>query len=181
LPLINIHESTILFLSPSITPALTPPAHGAESVVTGALQHYISTLRRELGPQNANVVELKLGHFDFGSSTESRQQIVLAPRAEATKKRLELLGLEKTMVQGSPLRSLHNGVFDAIVRGKGKNGIVFVGQGSRMYDLVRKLVPTGVVGWMMGGTKAQTPILRRSKSDEVSSGSAEWEKVEQTS
>ena len=51
---------------------------------------------------------------------------------------------------GSSLRELHNCVFDIIARGKGRNGTVFVGQGSWIYDVVGKWVPSGVVGWMMG-------------------------------
>ncbi len=53
-------------------------------------------------------------------------------------------------VKGSSLRELQNGVFDAIVREKGKGGTVFVGSGSWMYDFVGRWVPGGVVGWMLG-------------------------------
>lgn len=125
-----------------------------ENVVSGGLQQYISTLRKEVQVQDVNVVQLKLGHLDYGLwSEDQQQQMVLsqhAPRAEATKQRLEMKGLvPKTAAKGTSLRELHNNIFDAIVRGKGKNGTIFVGSGARTYDLVGKWVPTGVVGWML--------------------------------
>ena len=51
------------------------------------------------------------------------------------------------------MRELHNAVFDAIVREKSKSSTAFIGQGSRLYDLVGKFVPNGVVGWMMNASK----------------------------
>ena len=78
---------------------------------------------------------------------------------------------------GSSLRELHNGVFDAIVRGKGRNGTMFLGRGSRTYDLVGKWVPNSVVGWMMGMSRRKAPMLKRNKSGSSSEGSVEWEKV----
>ena len=48
----------------------------------------------------------------------------------------------------SPLRELHNGVFDAIVGGRG--GTVFVGNGSWAYNLVGRWMPRGLVMRMMG-------------------------------
>jgi hypothetical protein len=51
-------------------------------------------------------------------------------------------------LKGSPLRELHNAVFDAMTTRKG--GTVRVGMGSSAYEFVGAWVPKGLVGWMMG-------------------------------
>lgn len=183
LPLLISQKSTLLFLTPSIVPSLTPAYHAADSVVAGGLQQYISTLRKEVQGQGVNVVQFQLGHFDYGlSATENHQQLILRQqmsRSQATKRRLEEKGVSPRDITGTSLKELHNNVFDAIVRGKGRNGTVFVGQGARTYDLIGKLVPDGIVSWMMNARKSKqpaSPTPDREGSPEGSS-SAEWEKV----
>ncbi len=177
LPLLVSQNATLLFLTPSIIPALTLPYRAAECVAAGGLQQYISTLRKEA--QGINVVQFQMGHFDYGIAVEdSQQQLVRSQHtsvAEATKSRLVQKGLITKTAKGSSLRELHNSVFDAIVKGKGKNGTVFVGQGSRMYDLVGTFVPSGIVGWMMDAGKALKISV---PEQETSPGqSVEWDKV----
>ena len=183
LPLLISQKSTILFLTPSIVPSLTPAYHAADSVVAGGLQQYISTLRKEVQEQGVNVVQFQLGHFDYGVSVpDNHQQLVLSQqmsRSQATKRRLEEKGVSPKEATGTSLKELHNNVFDAIVRGKGRNGTVFVGQGARTYSLIGSLVPDGIVNWMMNARKpkqSSTAIPDREGSPEGSS-SAEWEKV----
>ena len=144
------------------------------------MQQYISTLRKEIASQGVNIVQFQLGHFDYGPAPGENQQVIPSQhpsRAEATSQRLEqTIGARKRHVKGTSLRELHKGVFDAIVRGKGRNGTVFVGQGSRTYDLVGKCIPAGIVSWMMGDGKA--PLLDSSKHQNSAAKTAEWEKVE---
>lgn len=177
LPLLASQSATLLFLTPSIGPSLTLPYHAAESVVAGGLQQYISTLRKEA--QGINVVQFQLGHFDYGLAiTDDEQQLVQtlhSSAADATKQRLMEKGLTRKTPKGTSLRELHNSVFDTIVRGKGRNGTVFVGQGSRTYDLVGKFVPDGIVGWMMNaskGHKVDVPEQETSPRPSV-----EWDEV----
>lgn len=100
-------------------------------------------------------------------------------RAELTKQRLQEGG------RGTTLRQLHNGVFDAVARGAGSGGTIFLGRGSRTYDLVWRFVPDGIVGWMMGkarepvfeGKAVDVPAARRGSEE---GGSAQWEKVEKS-
>lgn len=187
LPLIMSRKTTMLFLNPSINTSLTAPSHAAESVVTGGIQNYISTLRKEIRCQDVSVVDVKLGHFNYETAPGHQQQLVLSQsslRAEATKRRLEAPGVMKHPVKGSTLRVLHKGVFDAIVRGTGRNGTIFIGQGSRVYDLVGRWIPTGVIGWMLGAAPVLVPapvasIAGSSKSDSSGEESAEnWETLE---
>ena len=52
---------------------------------------------------------------------------------------------------GSPLRLLHNGVFDAVVgRYSNRTQRIHLGRGSWTYDFVGKWVPRGVIGFMLG-------------------------------
>lgn len=178
LPLLISQKSSLLFLNPSIVPALTPPSHAAESVIGGALSQYIYTLRREVQAQGVNVVQFRLGHFDYGAALSDNQQLVPSQyslRAEFARQRLEQKGIVKS-VKGQSLRELHNGVFDAIVRGKGRNGTIFVGRGARSYDLVGSWVPAGFVGWMMGAAK--TNGVDTAEKEGSVEGSVEWEKVD---
>lgn len=153
MPLLTSQKSTVLFLTPSITSSLTLPSHAAESVTAGGLEQYISTLRKESQGQDINVVQFKLGNFDYGLAVEdAEQQMVISQHfsvADAARQRLEKQGLVKKAPKETSLRELHNNIFDAIVRGKGRNGTIFVGSGSRTYDLVGKWVPSGIVGWLL--------------------------------
>ncbi len=178
LPLVVSQKSTLLFLNPSIVPSLTPPSHAAESVIGGALNQYISTLRREVQVQGVNVVQLRLGHFDHGRALSDNQQLVpsqYSSRAEFARRRLEQKGVEKPG-KAQSLRELHNGVFDAMVRGKGRNGTIFVGRGARSYYHVGKWVPDGIVAWMMGAAK--TNGIETPEKEGSVEGSTEWEKVD---
>ena len=161
LPLAISQKSSVLFLTPSVIPSLTLPSHAAESVVAGGLQNYVSTLRKEVQDQDVNVVQFRLGQFDYGLFVEDdQQQLMLSQHliaAEAAKQRLDEKAHSKSPAKGTSLRQLHNDVFDAVVRGKGKNGTIFVGRGSRAYDLVGNWVPDGIVGWMIGAVKAANP------------------------
>lgn len=143
------------------------------------MNQYICTLRREVEAQGVNVVQFRLGQFDYGPTLSDNQQLVPSQyslRANFARQRLEQKGVGKS-VKGQSLRELHNGVFDAIVRGKGRNGTIFVGRGARSYDLVGKWVPDGIVGWMMGFAAKTNGVETPEKQGSVE-GSTEWEKVE---
>lgn len=178
LPLLATHKSSLLFLTPAIIPSLTPPLNGPENVAAGALHNYIRTLRREVSPQGINAVQLKLGAFDFNN--EPGEWALVSTRGEEPSDRPQSKSggwnaifpfqypNPQDFVRGSPPPELHNAVFDAIKRGKGTGGTIFVGRGSRLYDLVAKWIPDGVVGWMMGARQGSW----------AGNCSASWEKVE---
>lgn len=184
MPLLISQKSSILFLTPSITTSLAPASHAAESVIAGGLQQYIYTLRKEAQGQDLNVVQFMLGNFDYGLAVDDdQQQLVISQHlsvADATRQRLEKQGLAKKAAKGTSLRELHNEIFDAIVRGKGRNGTIFVGSGSRTYDLVGKWVPSGIVGWMMGSHNddGEIPTAEKTELEGSSEGGADaWDKV----
>ena len=133
-------------------------------------------------------MQFKLGTFDYGSAPGGRQQLaqIRAPRYEAkeevrswdaaTQARYGKDYLARVVsgaqgtVKGSPLRELHNAVFDAVVKDKGRGGAVFVGSGSWMYDFVGKWVPGGVVGWMLDTKNRRTADVTDQVSEEIEGG-----------
>ena len=187
LPLLVSQKSTLLALTSSIVPSLKAASHAPESVIAASVDAYIATLRKEIPSKDLNIVQLKLGSFAFGTSVSTERQMVAtaftaradhpdwtaAARAQHLKEHLTKLTQERA--SGSSPRELHNTVFDAIVRGKGRGGTVFVGRGAWTYDLIGRWVPGGVVGWMMGSKRSSGFASGDVKPSE---GSQEWEKVE---
>ncbi len=87
-------------------------------------------------------------------------------------------------VKGSPLRELHNAVFDALTV-KRPAKVWHAGNGSLIYDVVGKWVPAGIVGWMLGlGGRSGNVGFARGDFGSQGSGaflgedSATWEEVE---
>lgn len=154
----------MILLTPSIISSLSPPFHAPESVIISGLTAFTESLRGELAPLDIPVMHLKLGAFDFSSVHPRNQlqaQTLQAQRAEmlcwpegtrqiygrnflSVAERRPSIGGPK----GSPLRELHNAVFDAMTKRKG--GSVRVGMGSSIYEFIGTWVPKGLVGWMMG-------------------------------
>ena len=93
---------------------------------------------------------------------------------------------QSSIIRGSKLKELHNAVFDALappvvfkafgVAAWGKTGrqarTVYVGSGARLYDVVGKIAPEGLVGWIMGYKSshgAGTEIRRKKDAEGESS------------
>ncbi|KAG8526965.1 uncharacterized protein KY384_008394 [Bacidia gigantensis] len=169
LPLLINQNSNLSFLTSSINSSLRTPSHAPEGVVVGGIEQYIASLRREM--PSINVVQMKLGHFDLSQFSPENKQLVIPhelSRVNATKARL---GVKP--YGGSALRELHNNVFDVIVRSKGRNSTVFVGRGSRVYDIVGKWVPSGLVGWILGANQSWPSMFAQSKSKDLKKGQSE--------
>lgn len=170
LPAVREHGARLLMLAPSITPALRLPGHGVESTVYGALQGFVDSLAAELGEEGVGTVRFRLGQIDI-------------PAVTARQKREGLLAPGR--VRGTPVRVLHDAVFDALVSRKPR-GTRYVGRGSLAYDVIGRWVPSGFVGWMLGSNRAKgtgkVEEVREGFEEETlrsSQGSLTWEKVEQ--
>jgi Fungal family of unknown function (DUF1776) len=167
----------VILLTPTIISSLSPPFHAPESLIISGLTAFTESLSGELAPLGIPVAHLKLGAFDFSTVHPRNQlqaQTLQAQRAEmlcwpegtrqiygrnflSVAERGPIIGGPK----GSPLRELHNAVFDAMMKRKG--GTIRVGIGSSTYEFVGAWVPKGLVGWMMG--------MRRIRTGTVISGS----------
>ena len=167
LPCITHFGSRILLLTPTVTPSLRPAGQALESTIYGALDGFTSTLAAELKDEGVSVSHFKLGNFDIPSvSAKQRREGALAPRLKAT-----------------PLRTLHDSVFDALVAKK-PNRTWYVGRGSVAYDLIGKYAPSSLIGWIMGmGQRrraADAPVEVEVMEEDMqgSQGSLTWEKIE---
>ncbi|KAL8931750.1 MAG: hypothetical protein Q9216_007086 [Gyalolechia sp. 2 TL-2023] len=187
LPLITSQSSSILFVTPTNTPSLSPPSRALENVIAGGMDKYISTIRKEMSSSSAdnNVVQFKLGAFDDASDRDAFKMAVALrhdnPSGGGSSPALPA-GTEQRRVRGTPLRELHLDVFDAIV-GK-RRGMIYVGRGSRTYDILGKVMPEGLVGWMLGLQTRRKEEAREGENEEGKgsrTGSPGWERVNQIS
>ena len=147
---------------------------------------YISTLRKEMSTEDLNIVQLKLGSFDYGTTYATEGQVLAraehpgwdaAARAKHLKEAFSKMKSKRA--NGSPLRELHNTVFDSISRSKGRGGTIFVGRGARTYNFVGRWVPGTIVGWMIGLKHGEVEAgFAGNTRPQSTRGSQEWEKVE---
>ena len=202
LPLLTLRNtsSTIVIAYPSIASSLSSPFSAPEVATTRALAGFAASLRRELRllqHSNVDVVELRMGNIDLGqhhrnargqvTGTEmltwtAQQRALYGPQYMSSIEQRPVAPTGPSAIRGSPARSLHYAVFDAVEvspknvfgRRRSKNGVIYVGRGARSYQFIGDWVPDGLVGWMLG--------LRSRRSSFVGAGSssgseAGWEKV----
>lgn len=89
-----------------------------------------------------------------------------------------LAGVSGRHVKGSPLRELHNGVFD-VLTGRDGRGIRWLGSGSRIYDVVGTWMPHGLVSWMLGlQGERKVAMVGEEVGKEVGEAVGDWEEIE---
>ncbi|PVI08176.1 DUF1776-domain-containing protein [Periconia macrospinosa] len=192
LPTICDFQARVLMLTPSIVSSLRPPFHGVETAVVSALEGFTASLRGELGTLGIQVCQFKLGTFDCTHvGTKHHVQPTAGPNTIAwpatSRKLFQANYVNQSRVlqsremfnpagssSGSPLRTLHNAVFDALVQARPQK-VWHVGRGSLTYDVVGNWVPAGLVGWMMG-VRRVTPDARA--EPQLQDSVQLWEKVE---
>lgn len=188
LPTVCLFKSRLMMLTPSIIASLRPPFHGVETTVIGALEGFIASLRAELGTLGIDVIQFHLGTFDLsnvGPKHHLQTRTSGSPHAWPATTRA-MYGnnfVNQTRAaqnrgllnhNGSPLRELHNAVFDALTHRRPRK-VWRVGRGSVAYDLVGNWLPSGLVGWMMGLKRVSLDMTSAPKlEDSVQS----WEKIE---
>ncbi|KAM3067532.1 hypothetical protein ACMFMG_000149 [Clarireedia jacksonii] len=170
--LIHTPKPSVLILTPTIIPSLSPSFHAPESATTAFLNTFTQILSSELSPLSIPVVHLKLGTFDFSffapkNQLQSQRNHSRSPSEEWDPTSRNLYSRNYTTLnsgnvghamgcgsvggshgKGSSLRELNNAVFDAMERKKSE--VVRVGMGSSIYGFIGTWVPRGLVGWMMG-------------------------------
>lgn len=157
------------------------------------MQALIKTLRKEVASKDVNVVQFKLGTFDYpGLAPTGRSLIPIREYNGSSMRGEEILREESARgryvredataisrnIKGSPLRELHFGVFDAIVGDRGRGGTIFVGKGSRAYDYISRFVPETIIGWMTHGVLLPSMLGRDEDGGSNLSESTEWGKLE---
>lgn len=207
LRIVREHKARLLVLTPGIVASLLPPFHSVESTVVRALEGFTMSLTAEMSTQGVHVCQFKLGSFESGHF-ESRSQVKSSERAEvhswptathaayadnnvnhrSERDDLGLVSGNKARSKGSSLRELNNAVFDALTQVHPRR-TWRVGKGSVLYDVVGRLVPPGIVGWMTGmrmkpaGATAlnQGQLVVAKNAHSSMTGSGQWEKVERIS
>ncbi|KAH0544463.1 hypothetical protein FGG08_001360 [Glutinoglossum americanum] len=200
-------KARVLMLTPAAIPALSPPFHAPESTIVAALSAFTSCLASELATMGIPVAHFKLGAFDCGAvggrhhlqqspSNATRADVLawsataraayarnfVAQAQRAGSRSCLLSGGGEGAPRGSPLRELHNAVFDALTVKKPQR-VWRVGSGSLVYDIVGRWAPAGIVGWMLGIRRVNgvgdDAMLGEDgwNGSGVTAQSAEWEKV----
>lgn len=159
--LLVAQNARLLLLTPTIPSSLSLPFHALESSAASALEAYTATLRNETRKLGVEVCNIRLGHFNLEGQDKTALMRNASSDALSWPREVKDSYGEAYMafsdaatgskgVRGSPLRELHNAVFDALDSNSRLRGVVSVGRGSRMYPFVGRWVPSGLVAWMMG-------------------------------
>ena len=164
LPSVIEHKAKLILLAPSVTPSLLLPGHAMESTIHGALNGFISTLATELRDDGVRVSHFKLGSIDIPSVTSKQRRD----------------GVLTSGQRGTPVRTLNDAVFDALVAKKPRR-TWHIGRGSLAYDMIGNWMPVGLVGWMMSTSKIRRPAGERMADEDLrsSTGSLTWEKIDE--
>lgn len=162
LPVVLEHKAKVLLLTPSMTPAIAPPMHALESTVYGGLKGFAESLAAELQQDGVAFSHFKLGNIDVPAITaRNRRNGIPPPRLRPT-----------------PLRTLHDAVFDTIVASRTPR-TRYVGRGGFTYDFLGRTLPPGLISWMLGlGRRGAMEKRGSEESLAGSAGSLTWEKVE---
>ncbi|KLJ05896.1 hypothetical protein EMPG_10678 [Blastomyces silverae] len=204
------NSSSIVLLSPSIQSSLSAPFATPEVTITRGLSGFATSLRQELrllqrahnsSGNGIEVIELKLGNIDLGRQFRNGQNqntgtevLTWQPQQRAMYGSTYLSSIDTRAgrsagaAYGSPARDLHFAIFDALAPAskswlggrKRKQATVYVGKGSRTYSIVGNIVPSGLVGWMLGLRSGHTGPLADLNWDANSSGASSetgWEKL----
>ena len=155
---------SLIVLSP-IFPSLCSAYNALENVTFASTRAWLETLRAELAASHSSlrVIHLRLGAFDGVSAMRVSKDLILANRSNFETQRDESASQSSSdrpcdrnqslpqipSLKGSPLRELHNGIFDAIVGATvSRGGILYLGQGSLVYAMIGNLCPSTLIGWM---------------------------------
>lgn len=159
LPLLKKHAGKLLLLTPSITSSLLLPGHSIENTMNGALNAFVATLSAEMKDAGVLVSRFKLGNLDI-------------PAVSARQRRD---GLATSRLKATPLRKLHDSVFDAL-SAKRPARTWYVGRGSFAYDVVGAIAPRSAISWLM--QLSQRRPEQRSVQQNAIEGSSTWERIE---
>ena len=193
------HDSTqssrtsLIVISPSIFPSLCSADNALGNVTFASMGAWLTTLRTELAATNSNlrVIHLRLGYFNDINTPHGSKELTLWRQRNAHVQSDQSNGsnpeflaaksndnkrtpTQMSFYRGSPVRELHNGVFDAIVGTTARyGGTLYLGQGSLVYAMMGSLCPSTLVGWMMRSERVRNgqSETHADGSDDMGTGS----------
>ena len=201
-------QSRLLMLTPNNISSIKLPFHAPQSTAVGALHGFFTTLQNELDTIGVRICHLRLGAFDYsallGRYPQQQQQTAFRQNQPSTldwpapsrslyaqnyQSQLEVAGLfpndrrRRDKQSGAPLRELHIAVFDALTQERPAR-VWRVGHGILLYDIIGRLMPWGVVSWMLGMRRV-SPLSEKGKGQSTLADEREnvldasrWEEVE---
>ena len=203
-------QSRFLMLTPNNIPSIKLPFHAPQNTAIGALDGFFTTLQNELDTIGIRICHLRLGAFDYSAlhgRYPPQQKQTLINQIQTTtldwpepsrslyaqnyQSQLEVASLfpndrhRRDKQSGAPLRDLHVAVYDALTQERPAR-VWRIGHGILLYEIVGRLMPRGVVSWMLG-MKRIPPLSEKGRErgksapaeehDDVLSASR-WEEVE---
>lgn len=170
-------NARLVVLTPSITSSLALPFNAIETSTLNAMDGFVASLRSEMDTLGGavKIAHVKLGNLDLGhvphSAAEMQQVALSGSRTllnpgsgevmgwsssvrEAYARNYMMLQQQKTgapgrSVRGSPMREVHNAVFDALTL-KNPKEVWRVGRGSLVYEMIGKVMPRRIIAWGLG-------------------------------
>lgn len=168
LDLVRSHQSRLLLVSPSIMGHLNPGFHGAEGIVTSALESFALSISRELAPQKIPFVHVQMGSFDTphsgptaSSKNQQQERLVLKQvrddilswpdhiRAIYARQYQAMSALQvEARSNAVPMRHLNYTIYDALTDKRPKR-VYHIGKGAYAYQFWPKYLPEGFVEWLL--------------------------------
>lgn len=188
LPLLSRYSNassptSIVFAYPSIPRSLSSPNQLPEVITAASMASLKDSLQREIRAASAPITltELRLGNFDISQPTH-REQALTQQNHWHSSQRIEPPSPSRSIIKGASVRDFHNAVFDAVAppmtykpfglfeyTALKPSGTMYAGSGARFYAVVGSVVPSGLVGWMMG---YHAPYRRQTTRRDVESDAA---------
>lgn len=162
------HQSKLLLVTSSNLPALNPPFNSVQSVSTSALGTLWQCMHRELCQLSPRIdaVHVRTGLVDLPrgqllSANARANMLSWTPEMRSIYSKIYASAVPGTAttgvsaavprLRGTPVRILHNTVFDILQAPAGTvSRVVYVGLGARLYAMLGRFAPERAVSWMLG-------------------------------
>ena len=184
LPTVVEQKARVIILTPNIVSSLRPALHSVQSAVVGALEGYTASLGNEMAKEGVHVTQIRMGGIDFNNNSNSARSTARdSVRAHWARspQRITFPTNGATMLtdyvnfgRGSPLRDLHQAVFDALIQRP--RPVLRVGRGSLTYEILGRFAPRGLVGWMVGKGRRDAAAEERQSINSLEN-SEHWEEI----
>lgn len=165
--LVRTYNSRVLLVTPTILGSLNPGFHGAESMITAALNALALSMSRELAPLRIPFVHIKMGSFDVNTGRvqhERQVQTTVHSNILSWSENLQHLysdnykSMSALLIRGksagSSLRNLNYTIFDALTARHPKR-VYYTGRGAWTYTMIPAIMPEWVVGWLMSPSQSE--------------------------
>ncbi|CDO52112.1 hypothetical protein DV495_003466 [Geotrichum candidum] len=159
--LVRTHQSRVLLVTPVILGSLNPGFHGAESMITAALNALALSFSRELESQKIPFIHIKMGSFNLShGNNQHERQIQQAIKSDIASWPDHLIDIYAQQYEsssalqtrgkhaGSPLRTLNYTIFDALTA-RHPSRVYYAGRGAFTYSMLPAILPESLLTWIL--------------------------------